>query len=269
MRDLTILQDHLSQLGRVVLGYSGGVDSGLLAVAARHALGPTRFLAVTGRSPSYPAAQSEAAEKLAERFDIPVLVVDTYELQDPRYVSNSTDRCYFCKGELWNRLGAVLRDRGFDTLIDGTNADDLHEHRPGLRAAAEHGVRSPLAELGWTKDAVRRAALELGLNTWNAPAAPCLSSRVLYGLEITPDRLRQIEQGEAFIRTLGITGDLRVRHHGSTARLEVAPEEMDTLRSNWEAIQSVFAELGFAGVELDPSGYRRGGLLALAPLVSD
>ncbi len=268
MRELTILQEHLSQLGRVVLGYSGGVDSGLLAVAARKALGPARFLAVTGRSASYPAAQSRAAEQLAARFDIPVLVVDTYELKDQRYLSNSTDRCYFCKDELWTRLGAIVRERGFDTLIDGTNADDLHEHRPGLRAATEHGVRSPLAELGWTKDLVRRAAHELDLSTWNAPASPCLSSRVLYGLEITPERLRQIEAGEAYVRSLGVTGDLRVRHHGTSARLEVTPQEMDILRRNWETIEGVFRGLGFEAVKLDPNGYRRGGLLTLAPQVS-
>ena len=265
MAQLKILRAHLSTMGRVLLGYSGGVDSGLLAVAARQALGRDNFLAVTGRSASYPAVQADAAVELAQRFDIPVLEVDTHELEDPRYLTNSTDRCYFCKSELWTRLHHVAGERGFDTIIDGTNADDLGEHRPGLRAAAEGHIRSPLAELGWTKQDVRDAARDLGLPIWNAPAAPCLSSRVLYGLEITPERLRQVEHGEAYLRSLGISGDLRVRHHGGKACLEVAPDQMERLRRSWDAIAAVFMELGFAAVELDPAGYRRGGLLAIAP----
>ncbi|HWN17843.1 MAG TPA: ATP-dependent sacrificial sulfur transferase LarE [Gemmatimonadales bacterium] len=265
MAQLQILRAHLSTMGRVLLGYSGGVDSGLLAVAARQALGRDNFLAVTGRSASYPAVQADAAVELAQRFDVPVLEVDTHELEDPRYLTNSTDRCYFCKSELWTRLEGVAREGGFDTIIDGTNADDLGEHRPGLRAAAERHIRSPLAELGWTKQDVRDAARGLGLPIWNAPAAPCLSSRVLYGLEITPERLRQVEDGEAYLRSLGVSGDLRVRHHGGKARLEVAPDQMERLRGSWDTIAAVFVELGFAAVELDPAGYRRGGLLAIAP----
>jgi uncharacterized protein len=190
--------------------------------------------------------------------------VDTHELDDPRYLANSTDRCYFCKAELWGRLGAVARERDFDTVIDGTNADDLTEHRPGLRAAEARRVRSPLAELGWSKSAVRAASRALGLPTWDAPAAPCLSSRVVYGLEITPARLRQVEQGEAYLRGLGIVGDLRVRHHGQRARIEVSPEELARVRGAWEDVSAFFTGLGFDHVELDPAGYRRGGLLALA-----
>jgi len=265
MADIETLHDHLKTLGRVILGYSGGVDSGLLAVVARQALGTEGFLAVTGRSASYPAVQADAALELARRFDVPVLEVATHELDDPRYLSNSTERCYFCKSELWSRLQEIAAQRGFDTIIDGTNAGDLGEHRPGLRAATELRVRSPLAELGWTKQDVRDAAHSLGLTNWNAPAAPCLSSRVLYGLEITTERLRQVEQGEAYLRGLGVTGDLRVRHHGEKARLEVAPDQMDRVHTNWEAVRGRFAELGFAVVELDPRGYRRGGLLAIAP----
>ena len=230
------------------------MDSGLLAVAARQALGRERFLAVTGRSASYPAVQADAAVELAQRFDIPVLEVETHELEDPRYLSNSTDRCYFCKSELWARLQSVARERGFDTVIDGTNADDLGEHRPGLRAAAERHIRSPLAELGWTKQDVRDAARELGLPIWNAPAAPCLSSRVLYGLEITPERLRQVEQGEAYLRSLGVSGDLRVRHHGGKARLEVAPDQMDRLRSSWDTITAVLCRAGLRHGRARPRG---------------
>jgi pyridinium-3,5-biscarboxylic acid mononucleotide sulfurtransferase len=263
MSDLEQLRAHLASLGRVILGYSGGVDSALLAVVGAQTLGRDRFLAVIGRSASYPEAQAQTALALAQRFDIPLLEIETRELDDPRYLSNSIDRCYFCKNELWARLGAIARARGFDNVVDGTNADDLGEHRPGLRASAERGVRSPLAELGWTKQAVRATARELGLPLWDAPAAPCLSSRVRYGLAITPERLRQVELGEAFLRRLGVTGDLRVRHHGDKARLEVGLEQITLLRSQWPAVDRVFTSLGFAEVELDPNGYRRGGLLAL------
>jgi uncharacterized protein len=265
MADLETLRAHLLGLGRVVLGYSGGVDSALLAVVGARALGAGRFLAVTGRSPSYPEVQYRNAVELARRFEVPLLEVDTHELEDPRYLSNSTDRCYFCKSELWLRLVAVAGERGFDAVIDGTNADDLGEHRPGLRAAAEHHIRSPLAELGWTKADVRQAARELELPTWDAPSAPCLSSRVLYGLEITSERLRQVEEGESFLRSLGVTGDLRVRHHGRKARLEVTPDQMDRLRAQWSSIDAEFSSLGFDVVELDPAGYRRGALLTIAP----
>ena len=263
MLPLALLEKHLTGFGRVLLGYSGGVDSGLLAVAGRRALGRKRFLAVIGRSPSYPAAQWRAAIDLARRFDVPLLELETRELDDPRYVENTPDRCYFCKTELWTRLGDVARDRGFDVVIDGTNADDLGEHRPGLRAADERGVRSPLAELGWTKADVRTAARDLGLSIWDAPAAPCLSSRIRYGLAATRERLGQVEQGEAYLRALGVTGDLRVRHHGTMARIEMEPDQHERLRAGWETVAAFFAGLGFASVELDPRGYRRGGLLAV------
>jgi uncharacterized protein len=265
MNDLETLRRHLDGYGRALLGYSGGVDSALLAVVAREVLGPARFLAVIGRSASYPESQWRNAVSLARRFDVPVLEVETRELADPRYLGNPTNRCYFCKSELWSRLGEIARARGFVTIMDGTNADDLGQHRPGLAAAEEFRVRSPLAELGWTKAAVREASRALGLPTWDAPAAPCLSSRVVYGLAITPHRLRQVEDGEAYLRELGVAGDLRVRHHGARARIEVTPDEMPRLRAAWPAVTDRFTALGFAAVELDPAGYRRGGLLALAP----
>jgi uncharacterized protein len=267
MAELDLLRARLAGLGRVLLGYSGGVDSALLAVVARQALGRERFLAVIGRSASYPASQWTAALDVAARFDLPLLELETRELDDPRYRANPTDRCYYCKTELWARLGEVAGARGFDVVVDGTNADDLREHRPGLRAAADHRVRSPLAELGWTKARVREAARAVGLPTWDAPASPCLSSRILYGLEVTPGRLRQVEEGEAYLRAIGVRGDLRVRHHGSRARIEVGPDEFARVRGRWDAVAEFFEELGFAGVELDPAGYRRGGLLGLAGAV--
>jgi uncharacterized protein len=265
MTDVDQLRRHLQGLGKVLLGYSGGVDSALLAVVGGQVLGAGKFLAVIGRSASYPEAQWRSALDLAKRFEVPLLELDTRELEDSRYLRNDTDRCYFCKAELWTRLAEVAARRGFDTIIDGTNADDLGEHRPGLRAGREGGIRSPLAELGWSKDAVRGASRALGLPTWDAPAAPCLSSRVRYGLDITPGRLRQVEEGEAYLRAQGVVGDLRVRHHGAHASIEVAPAEMPLLCSRWQAVERFFAGLGFERVELDPTGYRRGRLLSLAP----
>ena len=157
MTDLEQLRRHLQRFGKVLLGYSGGVDSALLAVVGSQTLGAGRFLAVIGRSPSYPDAQRQSAVDLAAWFGVPLLELDTRELEDPRYLRNDTDRCYFCKAELWSRLAQVAGQRGFDTIIDGTNADDLGEHRPGLRAGRQGGIRSPLAELGWSKEAVRAA----------------------------------------------------------------------------------------------------------------
>ena len=254
MHDVARLQEHLRNLGRVLLGYSGGVDSALLAVAAAEAIPPGRFLAVIGRSASYPEAQYRTALALARQFNIPLREVDTRELEDPRYLANATDRCYFCKSELWTRLVELAKELGFDTVIDGTNADDLGEHRPGLRASREQAIRSPLAELGWTKARVRAAAQSLSLPTWNAPAAPCLSSRVMYGIGITPERLRQVELGESFLRSIGVTGDIRVRHHGDKARLELQPDQMERVRDQWAQVEATFLDLGFHSVELDPHG---------------
>ena len=263
MPSLEGLERHLCRLGRVLLGYSGGVDSALLAVVGTRALGADRFLAVLGTSASYPEAQSAVAWDIARQFQVPLIAIETRELEDSRYVANRPDRCYFCKTELWTRLGALAEARGFDVVIDGTNADDLGEHRPGLRAAGEHRVRSPLAELAWRKADVRTASRALGIPTWDAPASPCLSSRVRYGLPVTAERLRQVEVGEAFLRSLGVTGDLRVRHHGETARIETAPDQHDRLTAGWHRVREVFLELGFGDVVLDPHGYRRGGLLTV------
>jgi len=267
MSALNRLASHLGGLGRVLLGYSGGVDSALLAVTGSRALGPERFLAVIGRSASYPEVQYVSALDLALRYQIPVLEVATGEMADPDYLSNPTNRCYYCKSELWSRLEEIAGARGFDTIIDGTNADDLGEHRPGLRSAAEHRIRSPLAELGWTKAMIREAARELGLPIWDAPAAPCLSSRVQYGLAITPERLQDVEQGEALLRRLGFQGDLRVRHHGAFVRIEVDPVEIPILEARWGEVESGFRALGLTDARLDPRGYRRGGLLTELPIV--
>lgn len=264
---LASLEGLLASLGRVVLGYSGGVDSAVLAVAARRTLGAEGFLAVIGRSASYPAAQYANAVALAHRFDLPLLELDTAELDDPDYRANTPDRCYFCKRELWNALGAVARERGFTTVIDGTNADDLGEHRPGLRAAQELRIVSPLAELGWTKAMVREVARLLDLPTWDAPASPCLSSRIQYGLEVTPERLVQVEAAEAWLRALGVTGNLRVRHRGEHASIEIDPAMRPLVEGSWPVIEAELRTLGFARVSLDAQGYRRGALLPALPVL--
>lgn len=265
MHDVARLQEHLRQLGRVLLGYSGGVDSALLAVAATGALGPERFLAVIGKSASYPDAQYRTALEVARRFGVPLREVDTHELDDPRYLANPVDRCYFCKAELWTRLSAVARLERFDVVIDGTNTDDGREHRPGLAAGAEWRVRSPLAELGLGKAQIRESARSLGIPIWDAPAAPCLSSRIRYGLPVTPERLRQVEAAEALLRGLGLVGDLRVRHLGDRASIEVLPDQFPRLDACWGEVVRGFSGLGFAAVEQDRRGYRRGSLLVLEP----
>ena len=193
-------RDH----GSVLIGFSGGVDSAYLACVAVDALGAERVLAVIGRSASYPAEQWERAREVALSFDIPVLEVNTDEVSDPRYAANPSNRCYFCKTELWDTLAPIAHDRDLAVVVDGTNADDLGDHRPGSRAAAEHAVRSPLAELGFTKAAIRRLSRARGIPTWSQPASPCLSSRIPYGTAVTIDRLRQVELAERALRHAGV-----------------------------------------------------------------
>lgn len=262
MNQLGRLEQLLGTLDSAVLGYSGGVDSALLGIVASRVLG-SRFVAVIGRSASYPEVQYRQAVDIAQQFGIPLAELDTHELEDESYRANAPDRCYHCKQELWVRLSAFAAERGFSSVLDGTNADDLGEHRPGARAGREQRVRSPLAELGWTKLMVRTAGRDLGLPMWDAPAAPCLASRVRYGVEVTPERLAQVEQAERGLRALGVRGNLRVRHLGDGARVEVDPAELPALRATWPAARAAILASGFTDVELDEHGYRRGSLLVL------
>lgn len=257
--------------GPVLVGFSGGVDSAYLACVAVEALGRDGVLAVIGRSPSFPAEQWATARGVADRFGVRVHELDTDEMADPRYASNPSNRCYFCKTELWSRLVPLARERGIATVIDGTNADDLGDYRPGAAAAREHGVLSPLADVGLTKAEIRALSRARGLPTWANPSAPCLSSRIPYGTPVTPERLGAVERGEAALRDLGIAGDLRVRHHGDLARVELAPE----LVAAWmepaalARLTSAVRGAGFRRVALDARGFRSGALNVLAGITSD
>lgn len=259
------LQQWLRARARVAIGYSGGVDSAYLAVVARRTLGLQGVIAIIGRSASYPAEQWATARGVAESFDVPVLEVDTDELSDPRYAANPANRCYFCKTELWGRLVPVARARGFDVVVDGTNADDLGDYRPGAKAADEHGVASPLALLGFTKAEIRERSRVLGLPTWQQPSSPCLSSRLPYGTGVTRERLGQVERAEAALRALGVTGDLRVRYHDDLARVELAHTELDAwlAADRAGALCSAVRDAGFARVALDLRGFRSGSLNVL------
>ena len=261
------LQAHDSLL----LGFSGGVDSAYLACVAIEAVGPKRFLAVIGRSASYPAEQWQAARDVAARAGISVLEIDTHEMDDPRYVANPTNRCYFCKSELWSVLERVRAERGMATIIDGTNADDLADHRPGKKAAVEQRVRSPLAELGFTKRDIRERSRVRGIPTWSQPSSPCLSSRLPYGTPVTVSRLSAIERAERALRALGVTGNLRVRHHGDTARVEMDLAQLEHWQGTAREAELCDAvrEAGFANVVLDPRGFRSGSLNVLAGVVAD
>ena len=255
----------LRQCGRIAIGYSGGVDSAYLAVVAREVLGAGNVLAIIGRSASYPAAQWEAARNVAASFGVPVLELDTDELNDPRYAANPSNRCYFCKTELWSKLVPLARARGFDTVADGTNADDLSDYRPGALAGREHRVESPLAALGFTKAEIRECSRARGIPTWSQPSSPCLSSRLPYGTSVTADRLHQVEMAERALRALGIADDLRVRYHDDLARVELSQASLTTWMrpERFVELRMAMTDAGFARVAIDIRGFRSGSLNVL------
>lgn len=259
------LRERIRALGSCIVAYSGGVDSSVVLAVARAELGE-RALAVIGRSATYATSELTQALAQARAMGIEPRVVATAELDDPRFVDNPSNRCYFCKGELYVRLAAVARAEGFAAVLDGTNADDLGDHRPGRRAADEHRVLSPLAELGFTKTDVRALATALGLPSADKPAMPCLSSRFPYGTRITPALLAQVEAGEAWLRERGFR-EVRLRHHGTVARLELAGPDLVRLVAEplrGECVAALRA-LGFAYVALDLQGFRSGSLNETLP----
>ena len=252
------LVDLLREMQSVVVAFSGGVDSTLLARAAADALGP-RALLVTADSETYPEAELAEARRLGERIGLRHLVVRTEELANPEYARNGANRCFFCKDELFGRLAPIAEREGIRTLVYGANLDDLGDHRPGMKAAAEHGVRAPLIEAELAKAEIRELSRALGLPTWDKPSFACLSSRFQYGDRITAAKLRQVDAAESFVRSLGFR-QFRVRHHDRLARLEVPLEEIPRLWADGrhEAIVARFRELGYLYVAVDLAGFQSG-----------
>lgn len=257
---LARLESLLKELDGVVIAYSGGVDSTFLAAVAHRVLGE-KMLAVTAYSPTYPEEEVDSARCLAHKLNFPHLLISTDEMKDPAFIANDPHRCYYCKKELFQHLLTIAAQRGWRRVADGSNIDDLSDYRPGRKAIQELGVVSPLCQVGLTKAEIRSLSREMGLPTWDKPALACLASRIPYGTAITADILKRIEQAESYLHSLGIA-QVRVRHHGTLARIEVDPQSIPLLLqgNRRREIAERLKELGYTYVTLDLLGYRTGSM---------
>ena len=258
MDKLEHLKSIIADMKSVLVAYSGGVDSTFLAKVVYEVLG-SKSLVVIARSATYPASELEAAKVLADEIGIRYLVIDTDELSSESFLANSKDRCYYCKHELFGKLVEIAKSEDLAYVVDGSNYDDLSDYRPGSTAASELGVRSPLCEANITKSEIRQYSKELGLPTWDKPALACLASRLPHGTRITVDDLERVGKAEDVLRRLGMK-QVRVRHHGDVARIEVDPGDMALLTESRMAVVEALKALGYRYVTLDLGGYRPSGL---------